>query len=91
MENIDNFNSYYYETHRLKDDYIDILNSFKLELENGEAKYVFKNHIEYIVGGRDYDEEKEKIIPTVEEVKFKDFTSLYKTLEKSEFMITGVL
>ena len=51
---------------------------------------MFKNHIEYIVVGRVYDEEKEKIIPTVEEVKFKDFTSLYKILEKAEFMTTGV-
>ena len=90
IENIDNFNSYYDETHRLKDDYIDILNSFKVKLENGEAEDVFKNHIEYIVVGRAYDKEKEKIIPTVEEVKFKEFTSLYKILEKSEFMTTGV-
>ena len=90
IENIDNFNSYYDETHRLKDDYIDILNSFKIKLENGESEDVFKNHIEYIVVGRVYDEEKEKIIPTVEEVKFKDFTSLYKILEKAEFMTTGV-
>lgn len=90
IENIDNFNSYYNETHSLKDDYIDILNSFKVKLENGEVEDVFKNHIEYIVVGRAYDEEKEKIIPTVEEVKFKDFTSLYKILEKAEFMTTGV-
>ena len=90
IENIDNFNSYYDETHRLKDNYIDILNSLKIKLENGESEEVFKNHIEYIVVGRAYDEEKEKIIPTVEEVKFKDFTSLYKILEKAVFTTTGV-
>lgn len=90
IENVDNFNSYYNTTNNLKNDYIDILNSFKVKLENGEAEDVFKNHIDYIVVGRAYDEDKEKIISTVEEVKFKDFTSLYKILERSEFMTTGV-
>ena len=56
-----------------------------ITLEKGMIGFPDLNHFALI-----YDEEKEKIIPTVEEVKFKDFTSLYKILEKAEFMTTGV-
>ena len=90
IDSINNFNSYYNEIDQLKNDYIDILNSFKVKLENGEAEEVLKNHIEYIVVGKNYDTEKEKIISTVEEIKFKDFAPLYKILDKAEFMTSGI-
>lgn len=89
IQNIDNFNLYYNETNKLKNEYIDILNSFKVSLENNEIDEVFK-HIDYVVVGKGFDEGKEKIVNIIREVKFKEFAPLYNILEKSEFMVTGV-
>ena len=89
INNINNFNSYYNEAQELKNNFIEILNGYKVKLESGEAMEVFK-HIEFITVGRMYDEEKEKIIPVVEKVRFKEFTPLYNILEKAEFMGLGV-
>lgn len=87
--NIDNFNQYYNETVKLKNDYIDILNLYKAKLENNELNEVFEK-IDYIVVGRWYDEAEEKIKNDIREIKFKEFKPLYKLLEQSEFMTSGV-
>ena len=73
----------------LKDDYIDILNSYKVKLENNELNEVLEK-IDYVVVDKAYDETKEKIINSITEVKFKEFKPLYKLIEQSEFMTSGV-
>lgn len=89
IDNIDNFNSYYNDTLELKDKYLDILDNIKAQLEEDKIEEVFKQ-IESIEVGRVYDEDKEKIKPVIERIRFKDFDSLYKLLEQSDFMDAGV-